>query len=108
VPLNQLASFPGLVSFFVCIDCSPVREGSNSAASSRETGSGEIDRSLLSLRKGKNVGDREGELDRLEGKTEAKSVVVLDRLCDFHGRVAVGGGTVICKSSLGVLFIDER
>jgi hypothetical protein len=79
LPLNQLASFPGFVSTPVWGGLPPVSVFSNSAASSAETGSGEIDRSLASLRKGRNVDDLEGELGGLEGKNELKWVAVLDR-----------------------------
>jgi hypothetical protein len=79
LPLNQLASFPGLVSPFPRGDFSPVNVCPNSAASSRETGSGEVERSLLSLRKGRNTEDLKGELDRLDGMIEAKPTMVLSR-----------------------------
>jgi hypothetical protein len=68
LPLNQLAIFPGLVSPLNWGEVSLESVCSNSAASSGETGSGEMDLSLASLRKGKNADDLEGELARLEGK----------------------------------------
>ncbi len=98
LPLNQLASFPGFFSAFACRYFSPVSVCSNSAAASGETGSGEIDRSLASFRKGRNVDDLEGELDRLEGGIEAKSLVVSDRRCASQGRVAVRGRSLVCES----------
>lgn len=79
LPLNHLASFLGLVSPFSRREVSAAKVCSNSAASSGETGSGEVERSLLSLRKGRNTEDLEGELDRLDGMIEAKSIVVLLR-----------------------------
>lgn len=79
LPLNQLASFPGLVSVFASSDFPPERVCSNSAASSWETGSGEIDRSLPNLRKGRKIDDREGEFDPLEGKTGLKLLVLVGR-----------------------------
>lgn len=79
LPLNQLASFPDLVSPFPGEEFSPVCVCSNSAASSGETGLGEVERSLPIWRKGSNTEDLEGELVRLDGIIEAKSIVVLLR-----------------------------
>jgi hypothetical protein len=79
LPLNQLAIFPGFASPLLWGDFSLASDCSNSAASSGETGSGEIDLSLASLRKGKNADDLEGELARLEGKVGTKSTVVVER-----------------------------
>lgn len=78
-PLNQLASFPDLMSDLGCRDSWLLDGCSNSAASSGDTSSGEIDWSRVSLRNGRNVDDREGEFDRLKGVSEARSLVVLDR-----------------------------
>ena len=79
VPLNQFASFPGLLSDLACKDSSLASECSNIAASSGDTGSGEMDRSWLSLRNGRKVDDRDGEIDPLEGGSDAQSLVALDR-----------------------------
>lgn len=79
LPPNQLASFPGLLSTFFGRHSSPLTVYSNSKASSGETRSGKVDRFLASLRKGRNVDDLEGEGDRLGGKIEVKSLVLLDR-----------------------------
>jgi hypothetical protein len=99
VPLNQSDSLPGLRIDSAFPEFSFVGVGSNSAASSGETGSGEIDRSLPILRNGKKVDDREGEVDRLKGRMEAKSLEVFEQKCVFQGR-ATGRGGVICKSSV--------
>jgi hypothetical protein len=80
-PLNQLASLSTFPEFLVgsAVSSGGVRPTSNSAASFAVTLSGEIDRSLLCLRKGRKVEDLVGEDDGVRVKRGGRSTLVLER-----------------------------
>lgn len=80
-PLNQLASFSTFPEVLAgsATSSGGVRPTSNSAASFAVTLSGEMDRSLLFRRNGRNVEDLVGEDEVARVKRGGRSTAVLER-----------------------------